>query len=107
MSRTLIHIAYLVTIVIKGLFGLLEFSGGTFIASFGPDALYGIVLRVIDPELYETGHIRTAQLVLQGAAALAQTPGRFLIFYLLVHGTLKMAITAVLLCGSGRWIFPV
>ena len=66
-----------------------------------------MVLRVIDPELYEGGHIHTAQLVLQGAAALAQTPGHFVIFYLFVHGALKMTITGVLLRGHGRWIFPV
>jgi uncharacterized membrane protein len=105
--RSLFHAAYLVTIIIKGLAGLLEFTGGTLIAAFGPEGIYGVVLRVINPELYESGHIHTAQLVLQGAAALAQTPGHFVIIYLWVHGTLKMTITAVLLRGSGRWVFPV
>jgi uncharacterized membrane protein len=66
-----------------------------------------VVLRVIDPELYEGGHIRTAELVLKGAAALASSPGHFVIFYLFVHGTLKMTITAVLLRGHGAWVFPV
>lgn len=66
-----------------------------------------MVLRVIDPELYENGHARTAELVLKGAAALAQSPGHFVIFYLFVHGALKMTITAVLLRGHGRWVFPV
>jgi uncharacterized membrane protein len=102
----LVHKAYLATILIKGLFGLLEFCGGLIIATFGPERLYGVVLRVIDPELYECGHIRTAELVLRGASALAQSPGHFVIFYLFVHGTLKMTITAVLLRGHGRWVFP-
>ena len=66
-----------------------------------------MVLRVVDPELYDNGHTRTAELVLKGAAALAQSPGHFVIFYLFVHGTLKMTITAVLLRGRGRWVFPV
>jgi len=65
-----------------------------------------MVLRVIDPELYDGGHIHTAELVLKGAQALAQSPGHFVIFYLFVHGSLKMAITAVLLRGRGLWIFP-
>lgn len=103
----IVHKAYLATILIKGLFGLLEFTGGAVIAIFGPQRLYGVVLRVIDPELYEGGHIRTAELVLKGAAALAQSPGHFVIFYLFVHGILKMTITAVLLRGHGRWVFPV
>jgi len=105
--NSLFHTAYLVTILIKGLFGLLEFFGGAIIAIFGPQRLYGLVLRVIDPELYVGGHIHTAQLVLQGATALAQTRGHFVIFYLFVHGALKMTITAVLLRGHGRWVFPV
>lgn len=29
-----------------------------------------------------------------------------MIFYLLVHGTLKMAITVTLLRGRGVWVFP-
>ena len=106
-QRSLLHTAYLATIIIKGLFGLLEFCGGMIIATFGPQRLYGLVLRVINPELYEGGHIRTSQLVLEGATALAQTRGHFVIFYLFVHGILKMTITAVLLCGHGRWVFPV
>ncbi len=105
-TNSLVHIAYLATIWIKGFFGLLEFTGGTIIAVFGPQRLYGAVLRWIDPELYEGGHIRTAELVLKGATALASSPGHFVIFYLFVHGTLKMAITVVLLLGRGVWIFP-
>ncbi|MBA2589000.1 MAG: DUF2127 domain-containing protein [Alphaproteobacteria bacterium] len=104
---TQLHTAYLITIIIKGLFGLLEFCSGAIIAIFGPQRLYVLALRVIDLDLYEGGHTHTAQLVLQGAAALSQTRGYFVIFYLFMHGALKMTITAVLLRGRGRWVFPV
>ena len=108
----LLHTAYLVTIVIKNssivsAIGVAELFGGAIISVFGPQRLYELVLRVINPELYVGGHIHTAQLVLQGATALAQTRGHFVIFYLFVHGALKMTITAVLLRGHGRWVFPV
>lgn len=76
------------------------------IALFGPQRLAGLVLRWLDPELYEGGHIRTAELVRQGAAALASSHVTFVVFYLFVHGTLKMAITGVLLRGRGVWVFP-
>ncbi len=104
---TAVHTAYLITVIIKGLFGLLEFCGGAIIAIFGPQRLYGLALQVIDPDLYEGGHVHTAQLVMQGAAALSQTRGHFVIFYLFMHGALKMTITVVLLRGRGRWVFPV
>jgi uncharacterized membrane protein len=37
---------------------------------------------------------------------LAESPGHFVIIYLLVHGALKMAITVTLLRGRGVWVFP-
>jgi len=106
LMRTLTHIAYLVTILFKGFVGFLEFSGGMTIALTGPQKLYSFVLRYPVPELYDGGHARAARLVSQGAALLAQSPTNFVVFYLLVHGTLKMAITIVLLRGRGQWVFP-
>lgn len=105
-KNSLAHIAYLVTIWIKGFFGLLEFTGGAIIAVFGPQRLAGAVLRWLDPELYEGGHFRTAELVREGAAALASSHVTFVVFYLFVHGSLKMAITGVLVRGHGAWVFP-
>ena len=105
-KRSLAHFAYLVTILIKGFFGLLEFTGGVIIAVFGPQRLNTFVLQWTNPELYET-QLNEALLLLRHAFhALAQTKGYFVIFYLLVHGTLKMTITGVLLRGHGTWVFP-
>jgi len=106
LSRTLSHLAYLVTILFKGFVGFLEFSGGLTIAFAGPQKLYSFVLSYAVPELYDGGHARAAHLISQGATLLAQSQTSFVIFYLLVHGTLKMAITIVLLRGRGVWVFP-
>lgn len=102
----LIHLAYLVTILIKGFFGLLEFTGGTIIAIFGPQRLNTFVLQWTNPELYETHQNEALILLRHATAALAQSHGYFVIFYLFVHGALKMTITAVLLRGRGAWVFP-
>jgi uncharacterized membrane protein len=104
--RALTHFAYLVTILFKGFVGFLEFAGGLTIALSGPQKLYSFVLSYPVPELYDRGHEHAANLVSQGAALLAQSQTGFVIFYLLVHGTLKMAITMVLLLGRGVWVFP-
>ena len=106
LSRTLTHLAYLVTILFKGFVGFLEFAGGLTIAFTGPQKIYGFVLSYPVPELYDGGHTRAAHLISQGAALLAQSQTGFVIFYLLVHGALKMAITIVLLLGRGVWVFP-
>ena len=105
-SKSLTHLAYLVTILIKGFFGLLEFTGGVIIAVFGPPRLNTLVLQWTNPELYEARQTEALQLLREASAALAHSKGHFVIFYLLVHGTLKMAITGVLLRGHGAWIFP-
>ncbi len=101
-KSSLAHAAFLVTILIKGFFGLLEVTAGLIIAVTGPS----LALQWTNPELYQGPHSPTAEFIRQGAAALAESPGHFVIFYLLVHGTLKMAITGTLLRGRGVWVFP-
>ena len=105
-KQSLAHIAFLITILIKGFFGLLEVTAGLIIAMFGPQRLYSLALQWTTPELDQGRHSPTAEFIRQGAAALAESPGHFVIFYLLVHGTLKMAITVTLLRGRGVWVFP-
>ena len=106
LMRRLTHIAYLVTILFKGFVGFLEMLGGLTIALTGPQKIYSFVLAYPVPELYDGGHAPAANLITQGAALLAQSQTTFVIIYLLVHGALKMAITAVLLRGRGAWVFP-
>jgi uncharacterized membrane protein len=105
-KQAIAHIAFLVTILIKGFFGLLEVTAGLIIAITGPQKLYSLALQWTTPELYQGRQSPTAEFILQGAAALAESPGHFVIFYLLVHGALKMAITGTLLRHRGVWVFP-
>jgi uncharacterized membrane protein len=105
-KQSLVHIAYFVTILIKGLFGLFEVTGGLVLAIAGPQWIYSQILHWTTPELYQGGPSHLAMVIRQGAAALVQTQAGFIILYLLVHGALKMAITITLLRGRGVWIFP-
>jgi uncharacterized membrane protein len=73
----------------------------------GPQRIYHFALHITAPEIYNGDHHgHAARLIREGAALLAQSPGHFVVFYLLVHGALKMTITATLLRGRGRWVFP-
>jgi uncharacterized membrane protein len=103
----LAHLAYVVTIAIKGIDGGLETLGGLVIWITGPQRLYRWVLRVTAPELYNGDHVRAVEAVRRGAEHLAVTGAHFVVFYLLVHGILKLALALVLLRGGGRWVFPV
>lgn len=98
------HIAYLVTIAVKGVDGVIETLLGLLIAITGPDRLYGLVLHFTTPELENNPGNRTAAAFQHGAAGLAHAPHGFTIFYLLMHGILKSGIAINLLRGK-RWIF--
>jgi len=97
------RIAFLVTVAIKGIDGIIETILGLFIALVGPDKLLMLVLRFTVPELHNNPANRVAEAVQSGAAKLT-TIGTFAIVYLLVHGILKAGIAVDLLRGK-RWIF--
>ena len=101
----LLHYAYLAAILIKGFDGALEALAGTVIAVAGPDRLYEWVIRVTAPEL--TGYHPALHAIRSGATRLAESSHEFVIFYLLVHGTLKLGVVLALLRGGGHRVFPV
>jgi uncharacterized membrane protein len=104
---SLTHLAYLVTLLVKGFDGGMEFLAGLVIWITGPMRLYRWVVRVTAPELYDGSHVGAVHAIRRGAEHLATTGAHFVVFYLLVHGVLKLGLATVLLRGGGRWIFPL
>lgn len=103
-SSTL-HVAYLVAILIKGFDGAGEALAGLVILITGPERLYEWVIRLTAPEL-AAGRHPAIHAIQRGAERLVEGPHGFVIFYLLVHGVLKLGIVMALLRGGGRWVFP-
>ncbi|MBN9546380.1 MAG: DUF2127 domain-containing protein [Alphaproteobacteria bacterium] len=101
----LLHYAYLAAILIKGFDGALEALAGMVIGLTGPERVYEWVIRFTAPEL--TGHHPALHAIRSGATRLAETSHGFVIFYLLVHGTLKLGVVVALLRGGGRLVFPI
>jgi uncharacterized membrane protein len=101
-----IHLAYLVTLAVKGFDGGLETLAGLVIWLTGPQRIYRWVVRVTAPELFDGSHVAAVHAIRNGAEHLATTGAHFVEFYLVVHGLLKLALVIVLLRGGGRWIFP-
>jgi uncharacterized membrane protein len=106
-KRSLAHLAYIVTVALKGFDGGLETLAGLVIWITGPQRLYRWAVRITAPELYDGEHVRAVHAIRRGAEHLATTGAHFVVFYLLVHGILKLGLAIVLLRGGGRWIFPV
>lgn len=105
MAKRLLHYAYLAAILIKGFDGAMEALAGLTLAVAGPERLYEWAIRFTAPEL--TGHHPALHAIRNGATRLEESSHQFVLFYLLVHGTLKLGIVAALLRGGGRWLFPV
>lgn len=104
---TLAHRAYLAAILIKGFDGALETIAGLVTAFAGSWQLYILAINLTAPELDLHPDNAAMHWVRDGAERLfINTPGGFLVFYLLVHGILKLAICIELL-REKRWIFPV
>jgi uncharacterized membrane protein len=102
------HLAYIVTIAVKGIDGGIETLLGLIIWISGPSRWYAFLLHINAPELLEEpGNHRFIELVRSGASHLLNSPISFIVTYLLIHGLLKLALAVVLLRGGGRWIFPV
>ena len=105
-SGAVTHAAYLVTITLKGIDGVIETLLGLTIAIAGTEKLYLGVLHFTTPELEENPASHAARVLQNGAAGLAHSSSSFAIAYLLIHGVLKSGIAVSLLFGQ-RWIFPV
>ena len=97
------HILFLAAIAIKGIDGLIETVLGILIAVVGPDRLFFFIAQFTTPELEFNPSNHIARAIQNGAAGLARTAG-FAVFYLLMHGIVKMGI-AVNLLRDKRWIF--
>jgi uncharacterized membrane protein len=104
---TVAHLAYLVTIAVKGFDGAVELLIGLLIALAGPERLYLFILRITAPELDDHPGSVVVHAIRRGASGLAGGEAGFAIFYLLIHGLLKLGLAVALLRGGARWIFPV
>jgi len=104
-NSSFFHRAYLIAILIKGIDGALEALAGLILVVAGPQRFFEWVIRLTAPEL--TGRHPALDALQRGAEKLAAGPHEFVIFYLLVHGLLKLGIVLALLRGGGRLLFPV
>jgi uncharacterized membrane protein len=106
--KSLAHLAYLVTIAVKGIDGAIETILGLVIWVSGPDRFNAFLMRFTAPELVADPRPSGVTEFLRNAASqLMDSSVSFIVFYLLAHGILKVVLALVLLTGGGRWVYPV
>jgi uncharacterized membrane protein len=97
-QNSFVHLAYIVTIIVKGADGGIETLLGLIIWISGPSRWYAFLLHFNAPELLEEpGNHRFIEVVRSGASHLLHSPISFIVAYLLIHGMLKLALAVILL----------
>jgi uncharacterized membrane protein len=102
--RHLLDRAFDLSIIAKGIDGLLEVIGGTLLLTVSAGTLNTLTVRVTRAELSQDPHDYIAHRLLRLTADLHHTQ-TFGAIYLLSHGIVKIALVAALL-NRQRWAYP-
>lgn len=102
--RRLLDRTFDISIILKGLDGLIECIGGVLLLVVSPAALNNLVVRFTRSELSEDPHDFVAHRLLRLSADLHHTR-TFGAIYLLSHGLVKIVLVAALL-REQRWAYP-
>jgi uncharacterized membrane protein len=92
-----IHIAFEVSLLLKGLFALFEIIGGMLAYFVTQEFLFELVQAVTQEELSEDPRDLVANYILQQAEHLSVSAQHFAALYLLSHGVIKLTLIAGLL----------
>ncbi len=93
-----------VTVILKGLDGLLEAVGGILLLLISPARMDHLARTFTRQELSEDPHDFLARNILHASASLNHSRG-FAAFYLLAHGVVKIVLVGALLKDK-RWAYP-
>lgn len=85
-----IHRLFVISLVLKGLFALLEIIGGVLVLLISPDFIYDIVLEITQVKLAENPNDFIANYLLHWAENYSVNTQHFASFYLLSHGGIKL-----------------
>ena len=94
-----------ISLVLKGLDGVLEVAGGILLLFLSPDAIEHLVRMLTAHELSEDPHDFVARYLLHTTAHLNHGTTLFGAIYLLTHGIAKIVLVALVLRDK-LWAYP-
>ena len=100
-----IHLAFVISLLLKGLFALGEIIGGIVALFVTHDVLLKTVTILTQEELTEDPHDLIANYLLHSAQNLSISTQLFVAFYLLSHGGIKLWLIIGLL-REKLWYYP-
>lgn len=103
--RRLLHEFFYVSVIVKGVDGVLEIVGGLLLLWTSPAQLWPIARRLTQHELAEDPRDLVANYLLQRIQHLSPGTELFGSVYLLWHGAIKVGLVTALLLKV-RWAYP-
>jgi uncharacterized membrane protein len=103
--RGLLDTTFEVSIILKGLDGLLELVGGLLLLAVSPATIGQLITRLTQHELDKDPHDVIATRLLHFGNGLTGSAVRFAAAYLLVHGIVKVFLVVALLRNK-LWAYP-
>jgi uncharacterized membrane protein len=103
--RGLLDRTFQISIIAKGLDGLVELIGGILLLAVTPATINQILARITQHELSEDPHDFIATRLLHLGAGLTGSAVHFAAAYLLLHGLVKVVLVVVLL-RNRLWAYP-
>jgi uncharacterized membrane protein len=103
--RDLLDRTFEVSIIAKGLDGIVELAGGLLLLLVTPATIHHIVTAITQHELSEDPHDVIASRLLHLSSGLTGSAARFAAAYLVVHGIVKVVLVVALL-RTKLWAYP-
>lgn len=104
-SRKLLDRTFFVSLILKGLDGVLELAGGVLLLVVTPAQIGAVVRLLTQHELNEDPHDLIANALLHLTNSLDVSATLFGAIYLLVHGVVKVSLVWAVLRGR-LWAYP-
>jgi uncharacterized membrane protein len=105
-KERLAHWFFEISVIAKGVDGILEIAGGILLLVISPQQLYRIARVLTQHELVDDRHDRISQYLLNSVQHLATGARTFAAMYLLWHGVVKVVLVAGLLLQR-RLAYPI
>jgi len=103
--KSKLHVAFEVGVILKGLNGFLELTGGALLLAFTHSAIEKFIVGLTSNELSKDPHDVIATHLRQAAHSLSASDQLFAAIYLLSHGVIKALLVYALLRGK-LWAYP-
>lgn len=101
----IVHVLFDISVISKGIDGLLEIVGGALLLFISPVKIHNVVRILTQHELSEDPHDLVATYLLKTTQHLADGAQGFAALYLLWHGMVKVALVTALLLKQ-PWAYP-